>query len=55
MNVTKELGTDIIISETTYAEVRYDVQAHELTSRKLRGKSEELQLYTLDEVTGRRE
>jgi len=53
--LNKELGTDIIISETTYEEVRYDVQAHKLPSRKLRGKSEEIQLYTLDEVTGRRE
>ena len=53
--LNKEYGTNIIISETTYNEVRYDVQARKLPPRKLRGKSEEIQLYTLDEISDRKE
>ena len=50
--LNKEFGTSIIISETTYAQVRDTIQAHELPPRKLRGKSEEIRLYTIDEGAG---
>jgi len=48
--LNKEFGTSIIISESTYAQVRDDIQAYELPPRKLRGKSEEIRLYAIEEV-----
>lgn len=45
--LNKEFGTNIIISETTYYETKGHIKVEELPSKKLRGKSEEIRLYTI--------
>src|SRR5262249_14466405 len=49
-SLTKEFGADILLSESTYAQVEAEVKAEPLTRVKVRNRAQEVMVYRLIEL-----